>query len=798
MSENLSAQAGTEGAQRERDRVRTVSKRQSDMLMPEIKERFKQCEEFEAYTRPINLDDRRFYHGDAENLFQWPRGVLQDRGEKRPRITINKTQHHVALIINDQKQNKTSIKYRATGFGATAQSAQINQALARHVMAQSNFEDIMDKACEFQVVEGMAYWRVVTDYVSPDSFEQEIYIRPIKDPRMVYLDPNISADDGSDARFGFIFSDVPRSLFEAEYPAYRNLLSYSNTLGSDFQNMWYDKHIVRVAEYYRLSEEQDELIEYEVEDGSGERRAVRASKLPRKLVEQLKQMPTSRVREITTNKCEWFKIVGGRVIKRGDWPGAYIPIVRVPGIESIIDGRYDRRGHVRMLKDPQRVYNYYSSAGVETVALQSRTPYMASAKAIEGYEALWASANIDNPSVLVYNSYDDEGNKLEMPQRIEGPRMPEAVVQGLMIASNEMMSVSGQYPAQLGKDEQEVSGVAIAKRQQQGDTSTYHFISKLSMAIRHTGVILLDLFPKVYDTERVIQIVGEDGTESAVKIDPMLDSASVGLFGENVPEKEAQKMRRRGMVEFALNPAIGRYAVSVDVGPSYNTQRQEAWNALSQIITQNADLTAIIGDLALRSADFPLADEAAERLRRMVPAQALGDAPSPEVTALQQQVQNLTSSLAAAIQALGDKAADVKRDQEKVQVEVYKAETDRLKTMLDQLNPEALRALITTTVVEALSTSLQDVKRTTEAFLAPPELPPNIPAELGQPEPEPSTPGPLADQVAQELDQSLIEANAMPAGDANNVLAGMRQAPDGKWYLPDPQRPGQYLEVSKG
>lgn len=28
-----------------------------------------------------------------------------------------------------------------------------------------------------------------------------------------------------------------------------------------------------------------------------------------------------------------------------------------------------------------------------------------------------------------------------------------------------------------------------------------------------------------------------------------------------------------------------------------------------------------------------------------------------------------------------------------------------------------------------------------------------------------------------------------------HLVAGMRQGPDGKWYIPDPNRPGKYLQV---
>lgn len=781
--------------------VEKVSKRESDKIVKEAKERFRRCQDWESDTRSKNLDDLKFVEGDADNLWQWPQELLGERQlDDRPTLTINRTSQHVLQVTNDQKQNTTEIVYRPVGGGATYQSAQIMQGLARHVMYQSNFTDTQALASEFQVKMGIGYWRVVTDYIDSDSFEQEIYIRPINDPFSVYLDPDIQQRDGSDAQFGFIFSDVPKSLFEAENPGFKDLAGRSTML---LDNDWLDEHHVRVVEYYRLSEQADELLSYVGPDG--QTATILASKLSPAIVAGLRAEPTTKRRRVLTKDVQWFKMAGDRVMEKRTWPGCYVPIVRVIGSEITIEGVYDRKGHVRALKDPQRIYNYWASSAVYNVALQSNTPYVGAAEAIEGYETYWNNANTTNPAILPYKAYNDQGLPIPPPQRQQPPQMPDAFLRGLEISEKDMMAVTGQFQAQMGQQGNEVSGKAINARQRQGDNATYHFIAGLASAIRFTGCILLDLFPKIYDTERVIRIMSQAGEESSIQIAPQMQQASKPMMDPRIQGQQLEQARKQGQVEHALNPAVGRYEVHADVGPAYSTQRQEAWNALTQIITTNEGLTSIIGDLALKAADFPMADEAAERLKRMVPAQALGDSPPPEVMALQQQVQNLTASLAAAIQALGDKAAEVKADQEKVQIDTYKAETDRLKALLDSMSPEAISLIINDAVTSALGTTLADVKRTSQAFLAPPELPPNIPSELGQgPEPGPDgtgTPGPLASGPAG--DQGPPGGTQEPgagtlvqdAGDANQTIAGMRQAHDGQWYLPDPTRPGKYLQV---
>src|SRR5205085_2387663 len=223
-----------------------------------------------------------------------------------------------------------------------------------------------------------------------------------------------------------------------------------------------------------------------------------------------------------------------------------------------IDGRMDRKGHTRALKDPARIYNYWTSSAVENVALQGKTPWIAAAQAIEDYEVYWNTANRINHSVLPYNAYDDAGNALPQPTRPEPPTMAPAYIQGMQIAVNEMMMVSGQYQPQMGEPSNERSGKALAERQRQGDNATYHFIDNLGVALRHVGRILLNQVPLVYDTRRMMQILALDGTDYEIEVDPTARQAYVQHLNHD-----------QEVIKRIFNPRLGRYDVQADIGPAY-------------------------------------------------------------------------------------------------------------------------------------------------------------------------------------------------------------------------------------
>lgn len=652
-------------------------KKQDEAIVAEAKKRFERCEKWESNARKRFRDDIKFCNGDAYNRYQWPTEVLNLReGDEQPCLTINKTRQHCLQIINDARQNKSSVKITPTGDGASYEAAQIYEGVVRHIEYISDAQTAYSTATWYQVEGGIGYIRVATDYADDNSFDQEIFIRRITDPMTVYMDPDAKEYDRSDARFGFVYDDMPRDQFEQEYPQYKDRIPQDQFSAG---NSWVGEDHVRVAEYFRRKQKADKLVSMQTPEGP---KLIRASKLQKEELDLLADDPSTKFREVVDHEVEWFMIVGSEIVERGTWPGNTIPIVPVIGEETVIDGEMDRKGHTRALIDPQRMYNYWTSEATAQAALQSKTPYIAPMGSTDDLETYYETANRVNHAILPYNAFDDQGRPLPAPVKQQPPIMAPAYLQGMQTAANEMALVSGQYQADFGAPSNERSGKAINERQRQGDNATYHFVDHFAMSIRGVGKILIDLIPKVYDTPRVIQIMAEDGrVQSEVHIDPQSPQA-------------LQKVQRGQEVEqIIFNPNIGRYDVQADIGPSFGTRRQEAFNALMQLAGQSEELMKIGGDLVLRTADFPLAEELAERWQRTIPPTILGNAPPPDVQQMQAQNQSLQAMIGQLMQQLHSKQVEDYKKADDTTIDAYRAETDRLKIMGAMMDPQMIQAL---------------------------------------------------------------------------------------------------------
>lgn len=695
-----------------------------EKIMLRAREELKRANDWEGDAVKNFVEDMKFAEADPRNGDQWPAKLYASRsgegGQDRPSLTINKTRVHCNLVINQALKNKSSIRISPTGGGSSYQAAQIMQACVRRIEYISKATMAYKKAINDQVKGGMGYVVLETAYVNDRSDDQDIYIRRVKDATCIRLDPDINEPDGSDADFGFIFERMPRAKFE-RHPKYHKFKDKigASALGQD--DLWFNKDYVLIAKYYVRTGISDTLITY-IDPEKNEKVNVRASELvgddtKKELLKQLiadidNGVIDGSTRPVTDQKVKWYFIAGDCIIDRGDWAGRYVPIIRCPGEEVVLNGKLDRKGLTRYLIDSQRMLNYNASGSVEFGALQNKAPYMASSRSIEGQEQ-WKNGNVDNYQVMLFNDIDEEApeglQKIEAPKRQEPPKASTLYAMGTQEAERFMMAESGQYQSQFGENENAKSGVAINERQEQGDIATFNLNSNQADMFTGIGVQVVDLIPKIYDTKRIIRITHDNGKESDVTIDPR----------QQVPLMEMQDEKDEQAAQVIFNPGVGEYEVVADAGPNFSTQRKEAWNAISTILQQNMELAAVIGDLLFQYGDFPGATDIMERLQREIKATKpylFEDGPTPEMAQLQAQMQKLGKLNTDLVQKLAEMQLSAKNTEEKNKIDVFRANTDRLDVLENQPGGEkAFQALIQKAVADALREHLMPPQEPTTA-----------------------------------------------------------------------------------
>ena len=640
-------------------------------------------------SREDELDDLRFAAGSPDNNWQWPADVLATRGSvqgqtinARPCLTINKLPQHVKQVTNDQRQNRPSGKVIPADDNADIEVAEIFDGIVRHIEYISDADVAYDTACENQVTYGEGYIRLLTEYCDDDTFNQDIKIGRIRNSFSVYMDPTIQDPCGADAEWCFITEDLLRDEYERQFPDAQPLSSLEQQgVGDQSLSQWINEDVVRIAEYFYTEYEKATLHLYP------NNITVFADSPDAKQMKMMGIKPI-KTRLVDRRKIKWCRINGYEILEEREWAGKWIPVIRVIGNEFEVDGRVFISGIVRNAKDAQRMYNYWASQEAEMLALAPKAPFIGYGGQFEGYENQWKTANTTNWPYLEVNPdvTDGQGSVLPLPQRAMPPMAQTGLIQAKMGASDDIKSTTGQYDSSLGATSNERSGKAILAREKQGDTGTYHYVDNLARAIRYCTRQIVDLIPKIYDTQRIARIIGIDGEAKTAKIDPMQ---------QEPVRKIVDQMGT--VIEKVYNPGVGKYDVCVTTGPSYMTKRQEAMDAMSQILQGNPQLWAVAGDLFIKNMDWPGAQEMAKRFAKTIDPKLLSDDDkSPALQQAEQQIQAMGQEMEQMHAMLQGVAQSM--EAQDLKIKAYDAETKRISATMAGMTPDQIQDVVLGTI----------------------------------------------------------------------------------------------------
>ena len=666
-----------------------------DMLAT-MRSRFTMAVSAYSESREDELDDLRFEAGSPDNQWQWPADVLATRGSvqgqtinARPCLTINKLPQHVHQVTNEQRQNRPSVKVIPVDDNADVEVAEIFEGVIRHIEYISDADVAYDTACENQVTYGEGYIRVLTKYCDDNSFDQDLYIGRIRNSFSVYMDPTIQDPCGSDAEWCFVTEDMTKAEYERQFPDAAPISSMMQQgVGDSSLSQWLTENTVRVAEYFYYEHTPTKLNLYQ-----GNMSAVEGSREDKELKALGLKPLKSRMADV--KKVKWLKTNGFEVLEEQEWAGKFIPVIRVVGNEYEVDGRLYVSGLIRNAKDAQRMYNYWVSQEAEMLALAPKAPFIGYGGQFEGYETQWKTANTTNWPYLEVNPdvTDGAGAVMPLPQRAQPPMASSGLLQAKAGASDDIKSSTGQYDSSLGATSNERSGRAILAREKQGDTGTYHYVDNLARAIRHCGRQLVDMIPKIYDTERIARIIGVDGEVKRAKINPSQAEPVKKIVDES------------GIViEKIYNPSVGKYDVCVSTGPSYMTKRQESLDAMSQLLQGNPQLWQVAGDLFVKNMDWPGAQEMAKRFAKTIDPKLLSDADEdPALQAAQQQLEAMGQELDQLHGMLQNvsksmEAQDLAIKEQEANIKAYDAETKRISAVQASMSPEQIQDIVMGTV----------------------------------------------------------------------------------------------------
>lgn len=641
----------------EKKSPRKLSDKEAAEIVQEVRENAELHWNHERHNIDEATMDLRFLAND-----QWPDAAKKERETQgRPMLTHNVLPQYVAQVVNPIRQADIAIKTSPVDGETDPELSKVYNGLLRQIQYQSSAKAVYAHALVAQASCGIGAFRIVHDYRDEKSFDQEIYLEVIRNGLCVFWDPSAREATRADAMWMGIAEAWPLQAFKRRWPdAVAEDVELLKSYGDS--SFWFSTETVRVAEYFRKVPKKTTLAK--TADGQ----VIDITDMGEAEAGKLNIQAT---RTVQGYKVEHYFVSGAEKLEGPtEVPGCHIPIILCLGGEVALEKGTYRYGVCRFVRDAQQGLNLTETAIAEAVGGSPKAPWLVPDKAIAKHKSEWDTHNRANRPYLRYTPVV-EGGALLKPERTEPIQVQPALIQQSMGYRDAIKSGTGIFDASQGNRSNETSGVAIDARKVQGEVANYHFLDNFQASLEHAGRVIIDWIPRIYDNERVMRILGEDGqTEETVPINMV-------QYGQD------------GQAVMVNDLSAASFDIRVKIGPSFATRRQEAQAFTTELMkVLPPEMAASIADLVAHHSDAEGAEQIAKRLKAMVPPEIIQAAenmdkeggqpmppPQPEgppPEALMQQFMLMLKDMAAKI--------------EKTQAETQKAQaqTDQIRAQTEQ------------------------------------------------------------------------------------------------------------------
>lgn len=577
---------------------------------------------------------------------------VRRRKKKRPALVVNAVNVPYFQVTNDIRQNLPQIQFDPDDDDAHPETARILEGMHRHMTfaraGQGN--EYRLTAVNHAVAGGLGYYGMIAEYANERDFQLELRLRGVANRDQCVDDPAAMEPDRRDRRYFFYATRVKKAEFRKRYP--HNEPDFSRLLGNlpdSLARLWTAEDVPEIEYWWRSIKEVKTISDAGEEDDVDEFGQPRLDatgepmKRPRLTREdgtpaQTRDVVVWEVRGVLTNGAEILKDKHGRRIEwRMNVP--WIPWFLVKGWEINVNGEWHLEGVFHQARDAQKLRDYAYTAMAEHVGKASKAGIMGPKGTFQNFEYKWDTHNTDPWATIEYNLQRDGAGAAVPPMRLPEEPPPQAAAMLTQQSTQMIRDATGMYPVEQGGSPNDPLGTmkspmlpgAMRQQRTEGDMNHYHFLAGLAVAMRLEADCFLWLAPDVYGgRDRKVRIRAADDTEEDETV-----TVNQAQPDPNDPEKDLPEgdPRTRSYVESnepegpdAVPKAVkhyhlrvGRYGVTVKLGPSFATQREQTLTVLQGMAQGMPQALPILAPFIAKAANIQDADKLSRAFMAMLP-----------------------------------------------------------------------------------------------------------------------------------------------------------------------------------
>ncbi len=605
-----------------------------------------------------------------ESINEQQRAVLQQLN--RPVVEFNILEAYISRLLGEFSQHEPGIEVSpAEGIPVDQQVLDVVEGHLRHILHDANKNNFSYEIYKDLLSGGFSVAKVWTDYASPMSFNQQIYLARTFDPTMCGFDPMARTSHKGDGQFSFEIYPMLEDDFKREFPdveisnvGYMRDIEGFNWTYKDIQG----QKIMLVADYYEKKRKKVKIVKLANGRVMTEKNYIKLQEywVREQFLEQIPVVVGSpRMTELETI-CN-YKIIEDKVLEYKETDYSYLPHVFIDGNSILLtqgtaNTTYQMtRPYVYHAKGIQDMMNYSGQTICNSMENLIQHKYIIKKEAIpQEQDYIEALNDVQRASTIVVNAFNENNPDQPIPDPITNVQnipLPPEVMASFQVTGQLTQAILGSFVSNQNKDNQNLSGKAVIESASADNAAAMPYVVGYLAGLNQIGLIIVDLMPKYILGKRVIPVENKGG------------------------EKDYQEVNSPGNAMIAYDEKAIK--VNIDAGVNFQVQKSQAMQQIVGLMQASEEFGRFMNsEQGLKILVKNLTVYGADELQEAVPEwlQAQQQAQQQQMQMQQQAMQNDPRMIKA--------QADVQKVQMEGQTKQQQMQLDAMRMQMEQQQQE--------------------------------------------------------------------------------------------------------------
>lgn len=587
--------------------------------------------------------DKRWEHVRDDLKFESGKQFKPDEEDAGNNIIKNLVRKYVNRLVNPSIYHSYGVSLEAKDEQYEPVEPVLVDAIDEIIQSDSDREAI-EVAYRSAVTSGYGACKI--DVYTNRRGNKSIRLKPIYDVTSVYPGryENI---DGSDMECCIVVNWVDKKKAQKEYDVDIDNL-YNE--GSVYEG-WNDKETkdcVPEVIFYNLENEKYQVFVVGGEEYSKDEfdALVMEQANVVDMLGSTQEVVADEIREVQEKVVSIRRYIGDHLVEKAKLDIPYIPLILFQGEVDYTDDDIGRSGIVKLLRDTQKLVNFYASREADIAAQSVLGMWIIDERLPLNIKQQYQNSILKNVG-YVDQPFEIDGIPVKDSQYVEKRIDPSTYVMSREKAEMDSEGITGINAVSFGDAGSGMdSGYAVFLKQTQAEIATIHYQSNMEKSLKHIIKILIELIVAMDDTE--VEFTDEETKETTV-----IPLNSLDLYCDD-------------------------FNIGLTQGPINATKKQQAMLQAMQVAEQIG--FNLVGDIVLENSDIPQKERYADRIYKSLPPE-LQDREEDDEQAIDPEAQAALDTAQAALQEKEMVVSELSRYVEMLQDALNREKEDRANDM---------------------------------------------------------------------------------------------------------------------